>query len=106
MRRIALLVSWNRAAVWSILAVGRLAAALRRHWKRVLLGAFVGWVVAVVGGAVALAALEVLGVVSRETSDALGIVIVFGGMGLGALISYALKPTTPGATPQRGHPAA
>jgi hypothetical protein len=106
MRRIAVDVAWNRAAVWSFLAIGRLSAALRRHWKRVLLGAFVGWILASVVGAVALVALEILGLVSRETSDALGIVVVLGGVGLGALIAYALKPTPPGASSHRGHPAA
>jgi len=57
-----------------------------------LVGALVGWVVAVVGGAVILATLEYQGVVSRSTSDGLGIAIVLSGAALGALIAYALRP--------------
>ena len=83
----------DRALLWPFLAMNRFGEALRRHWKRILLGAFTGWVVAVVGGAVTLAALEALGIVSRRASDALGIAVVLGGVGIGALIAYAVKPT-------------
>ena len=50
------------------------------------------WAFAVVGGAFALAGLEVRGVLSRNTSDELGIVIVFYCMGLGALNAYTFRP--------------
>jgi membrane-associated PAP2 superfamily phosphatase len=59
------------------------------NWKRILLGAFVGWIFAVVGGAFALASLEFWGLVSHDTSDSLGIATVLAGVGLGALIAYA-----------------
>ena len=95
----------DRALLWPFLAINRLGEALCRHWKRVLLGACTGWVVAVVVGAVALAVLEALGLVSRQTSDALGIATVLGGVGLGALIAYALKPAPRRVPPHRGHSA-
>ena len=76
--------------LWPILAVNRLGDAFRCHWRRILVGAFVGWIVAVVVGAVALASFEAVGFLSRDTSDALGIVVVLGGVGIGAMIAYAL----------------
>ena len=47
---------------------------------------------AVLGGAFALAYLEFLEVISRSTADDLGIVLVLYGIGLGALNAYALRP--------------
>jgi NADH:ubiquinone oxidoreductase subunit 5 (subunit L)/multisubunit Na+/H+ antiporter MnhA subunit len=82
----------NRLWLWPIFATARLGAALRQHWKRVLVGAFVGWVFAVIGGAFALAQLEFHQVITRTTSDELGIVLVLYGVGLGALNAYALRP--------------
>ena len=78
--------------VWSLLASERLRSAVRQHWKRVLAGAFLGWLFAVIGGAFALASLEFHGLVSNSTSDELGIVIVLYGVGMGALNAYAFRP--------------
>jgi NADH:ubiquinone oxidoreductase subunit 5 (subunit L)/multisubunit Na+/H+ antiporter MnhA subunit len=78
--------------LWPILATLRLRAAIRQHWKRILLGAFVGWIFAVVGGAFALASLEFHRVIGETTSDELGIVLVLYGVGIGALNAYALRP--------------
>jgi hypothetical protein len=69
-----------------------MAEAVRGHWKRILLGAFVGWLFAVIGGAFALASLEFHHIVSSATSDELGIVFVLYGVGIGALNAYALRP--------------
>jgi hypothetical protein len=80
-----------RIALCLMDARDRLRAALREHWRRVLIGAFVGWLYAVVGGAFALASLEFWGAISRSASDELGIVIVLAGTGLGALQSYRWK---------------
>jgi hypothetical protein len=77
---------------WSIGAYVRLRGAVHAHWKRILVGAFVGWLLAVLGGAFALAYLEFLEVISRSTADDLGIVLVLYGIGLGALNAYALRP--------------
>ena len=44
--------------LWPLLASVRLRGAVREHWKRILVGAFVGWLFAVIGGAIALASLE------------------------------------------------
>jgi drug/metabolite transporter superfamily protein YnfA len=70
----------------------RLRSAVREHWKRILVGAAIGWVFAVVGGAFALASLEFHHVISPSTSDEVGIVVVLYGVGIGALNAYALRP--------------
>ena len=79
---------WLRA--WE--AWVRLRSAVHHHWKRILVGAAVGWVFAVVGGAFALASLEFHHVISPSTSDEVGIVVVLYGVGIGALNAYALRP--------------
>ena len=78
--------------VWPLLALARLRAAVREHWMRIVVGAFVGWFFAVVGGAFALASLEFHHLVSQSTSDELGIVLVLYGVGLGALNAYTFRP--------------
>jgi hypothetical protein len=82
--------------LWPILATARLRGAVRHHWRRILIGAFVGWVFAVVGGAFALASLEFHQLISPATSDELGIVLVLYGVGIGALNAYALRPAPHG----------
>ena len=82
----------TRTYVWARIELIRLADALRGHWKRVLLGAVVGWLFAVIGGAFALASLEFHHVVSQATSDELGIVIALYGVGIGALNAYTFRP--------------
>ena len=79
--------------LWPLLAATRFRTAVRQHWRRILLGAVVGWVFAVIGGAFALASLEFHNVISRNTSDDLGIVLVLYCVGVGALNAYALRPT-------------
>jgi hypothetical protein len=83
------LSSWDRAFLWPFLETRRLLEAVGRSWRRILVGAFVGWALAVVLGAVALVTLEQLGFISHHTSDTLGIAIVLAGVGLGALGGYA-----------------
>jgi NADH:ubiquinone oxidoreductase subunit 5 (subunit L)/multisubunit Na+/H+ antiporter MnhA subunit len=78
--------------LWPLLASARLREAVSQHWKRILVGAFVGWLCAVIGGAVALAGLELHNVISRTTSDDLGVVLVLYGVGLGALNAYTFRP--------------
>jgi hypothetical protein len=82
----------NAAWLWPLLAASRFRAAVRQHWRRILVGATVGWVFAVVGGAFALASLEFHHVISRSTSDDLGIIVVLYCVGIGALNAYALRP--------------
>jgi hypothetical protein len=82
----------TRAYVWARIELARLVDALRGHWKRILLGAVVGWLFAVVGGAFALASLEFHHIVSNATSDELGIVIALYGVGIGALNAYTFRP--------------
>jgi NADH:ubiquinone oxidoreductase subunit 5 (subunit L)/multisubunit Na+/H+ antiporter MnhA subunit len=85
---------WERSGLWlwPLMASVRLRTALRQHWKRILVGAFVGWLFAVIGGAIALASLELHHIISRATSDELGIVVVLYGVGVGALNAYAFRP--------------
>lgn len=78
--------------LWPLLASARVREGVRQHWKRILVGAFVGWLFAVVGGAIALASLELHHVISRTTSDDLGIIFVLYGVGLGALNAYTFRP--------------
>jgi hypothetical protein len=81
--------NWSTIWLWPLSAAERLRKAVREHWRRILVGAVVGWVFAVVGGAFALANLEFWGLVSQDTSDSLGIAAPLAGVGLGALIAYA-----------------
>ena len=78
--------------LWGLLALIRLRGAVRHHWKRIVVGAAVGWVFAVVGGAFALASLEFHHIITPTTSDELGIVLVLFCVGVGALNAYALRP--------------
>lgn len=94
----------DRAFLWPFFETRLFWVALGRYWRRILVGALVGWVVAVVGGAVILATLEYQGVVSRSTSDGLGIAIVLGGTAIGALIAYALRPAP--RVDEGSHPSA
>jgi NADH:ubiquinone oxidoreductase subunit 5 (subunit L)/multisubunit Na+/H+ antiporter MnhA subunit len=82
----------TRTYVLARIELVRFVDALREHWKRILLGAFVGWLFAVIGGAFALASLEFHHVVSNATSDELGIVIALYGVGIGALNAYTFRP--------------
>jgi hypothetical protein len=83
----------NSLLLWALLASIRLRSAVRQHWRRIVVGAAVGWVFAVVGGAFALATLEFHHLISPSTSDEVGIVLVLYGVGLGALNAYALRPS-------------
>jgi hypothetical protein len=83
--------SWSTIWLWPLTAFARFRGAVRQYWRRVLVGAFVGWVFAVIGGAFALASLEFWGLVSRGTSDSIGIATPLAGVGLGALIAYASR---------------
>ena len=69
--------------LWPLMASIRLRTAFRQHWKRLF---------AVVGGAISLAALEFHDVISRTTSDDLGVILVLYGVGLGALNAYTFRP--------------
>lgn len=93
MERGALLDDRNPLWVRALLASIRLRSAVRQHWKRILVGAAIGWVFAVVGGAFALASLEFHHLISPTTSDEVGIVLVLYCVGLGALNAYAFRPS-------------
>ena len=88
--------------LWPLMASGRLRDGVNAHWKRILVGASLGWLLSVVGGAIALAALELNDVISSATSDGLGIIIVLYGVGVGALNAYTFRPrATAGAEASR-----
>jgi uncharacterized YccA/Bax inhibitor family protein len=82
----------TRGYVWVRIELTRLTDAVRQYWKRILVGAFIGWIVAVVGGAFVLVGLEKEGLLSQSTSDDAGIVIVLYCVGIGALNAYVFRP--------------
>ena len=82
----------NALWFWPVLAWARLVTAIRQQWKRILVGAIGGWIFAVIGGAFALASLEFHDVISRATSDEIGIALVLYCVGFGALNAYAFRP--------------
>jgi hypothetical protein len=71
----------------------RLGGALRRYWRRIALGAVCGWFASSVVGAFFLVWLEAVGIVrSEEVVALLGAAIVWFGIGLGAIVAYAMRP--------------
>ena len=84
--------AWGTIWLWPLGAVDRLRKAVKRYWRRILVGAFVGWLFSVIGGAFSLASLEFWGVISNGTSDSIGIVTVLSGVATGGLIAYADRP--------------
>ena len=78
-----------RAHVESI----RLRSAVRRYWRRIALGAVCGWFASSVLGALGIVWLESIGAVRSEEGVALvGTAIVWSGIGVGALVAYAIRP--------------
>jgi len=72
----------------------RLGGALRRYWRRIALGAVCGWFASSVAGAFFLVWLEAVGIVhSEEVVALLGAAIVWFGIGLGAIVAYAIRPS-------------
>jgi len=69
-----------------------LGAALREYWKRIALGALCGWLISSVLGALALVGFESARLITAEDSTFLGAVLVWMGMGVGALVAYVAKP--------------
>lgn len=66
---------------------------LRRHWKRIAIGAFCGWVASTVLGAFALAWLESQHVLSPDgTTPVVAAALVWAGIALGAVLAYAVRP--------------
>lgn len=77
----------------------RLGSAVRRYWRRIVLGALCGWIGSSVLGAFGIVWLESVGLVRSEGTVALvGAGIVWFGVGLGALVAYAMRPR-PAAEP-------
>lgn len=83
----------------AVLELERFGAALRRHWRRILAGATVGWFLTSILGAIGLVALERSGWLSYELSNLLGAALVWAGVALGGLVAYALRRSTGGARP-------
>lgn len=77
----------------------RVVSAVRRYWRRMLLGAVCGWFGSSVLGAFAIVWLESVGLLRSEGTVALvGAGIVWFGIGLGMIVAYAIRPQ---ATAQR-----
>ena len=69
-----------------------LRGAVRGYWKRIALGALCGWLISSVLGALALVGFESARLITAEDSTFLGAVLVWMGMGVGALVAYVAKP--------------
>ncbi|MGH3135693.1 MAG: hypothetical protein ACRDPV_04275 [Gaiellaceae bacterium] len=74
------------------MAMLRLGDALRRYWRRIAIGAFCGWLVSTVFGALALVGFESANWITAEDSSLLGPAIVWMGVGVGACVAYVAKP--------------
>ncbi|HXF98554.1 MAG TPA: hypothetical protein VNJ46_08080 [Gaiellaceae bacterium] len=94
------MASW---LVRAYLAALRVSGALRRYWKRLLVGAFAGWLVSTVLGAFLVVWLEASGLVSAQTTPVLAAAFVWSGIGLGALLAYAVRPRAREAAAPRTH---
>lgn len=81
------------------LTASRLGGALRHHWLRIVLGAICGWFAASVIAAFVLVGLEAGRVVtSDEIAALIAAVLGWSGVGLGAIIAYAMR------RPKTAHP--
>lgn len=74
-------------------AVLRLRGAVRTHWKRIVVGAVCGWLIATVLGAIALVGFEAANLILAEDSNLLGAALVWMGMGVGAMVAYVARPS-------------
>ena len=70
----------------------RLRGALREYWKRIAVGAFCGWLISSVLGAIGLVAFESAQLITAEDSSLLGPAIVWMGIGVGGLVAYVARP--------------
>jgi len=78
-----------RVLVSLVVLAGSLRDVVRAHWRRLLVGAFVGWATATVLGAVLLALATP--VLAGRSSDAVAVGLVYGGILLGVVTAYALR---------------
>ena len=77
---------------WVHVESARLGGAFRQYWRRIIAGAFCGWVASSLLGAFGIVWLEQQGVVASEgTVGIVGAAIVWSGMGLGAIVAYAMR---------------
>lgn len=79
----------SRALVSALVMLDVVRETLRRHWRRMLVGAFVGWALATVIGALALALLDPY--IAGRTSDVWAFVFVYGGVIAGAAVGYSWR---------------
>jgi hypothetical protein len=73
-------------------AVLRVRGAVAGYWKRIAVGAFLGWLVSTVVGAFALVAFESADLISMQDSPLLGAAVVWMGTGVGACVAYVARP--------------
>ena len=79
----------TRVAVVALVWLELVRDALRRHWRRLLVGAVVGWALASVLGAVVLFLLEPY--TELAASQVSAVVFVFAGIAIGAVAAYAAR---------------
>jgi hypothetical protein len=69
----------------------RFSAAFRENWRRILAGAFLGWLVSSLVGAVSLAYFAAD--ITLATSNLIGAAVVWSGLALGGVLGYATRCT-------------
>ena len=74
---------WHRAE-----PVRRFGSAIRREWRRILLGAFLSWLTVSVVAAFVIAELWVEGVIGRDMADSLTIALPLAAVTLGGMVGY------------------
>ena len=72
------------------LALDRLQSAARRAWRRILVGAFLGWLLGGSVGAVALAIADTHGWLSYPNSNLALAAIGWGCLAAGGVLGYAV----------------
>jgi hypothetical protein len=66
--------------------------ALRGYWKRIAVGAFLGWLISTVLGAFALVGFESFHLIAADDSPLLGAAIVWMGIAVGGSVAYVARP--------------
>lgn len=79
----------TRALVSTLVVLDVIREELRRNWRRLLVGAFVGWGLATVIGAFVLALLDPY--ITPTSSDIAAVVTVCAGVIAGAVVAYSWR---------------
>ena len=81
----------TRLFVYMLITKNRFFRSLSKHWKRILVGCAIGWVVAMISGAFLLFGLEKYTGLSLTTLNLLGFAYAWFIIALGGVVSYSLR---------------